>query len=1040
MPFDVYPQPQTAPLNVAAGATSALVPINERIGVDPATTLNTMFIRVVKLGTGCVPSGAPHPTIRLKANTGDAVAVPTFPTTVAIFNQPAGTGTEVANATLEVEANDVYRIRAFIFAAGSSWQIQIVNNDGVSARDFTWVVADGDADTLQPWIELPTTLTYDVLPTQAVPLNLEVRNRGTGPLTIGDAVGFSPGAGFALTTVPGAISPNACANLQVTFTGPAAPGTSNATYTATSNDTTAQLAAGHNRRTSLTATTRKLEVVLLVDASGSMNAKPNGDPIVAATDSRWSKLTTAGNQFLDLVKFFGGGKGRFGVARFPAVTPCPSSSDIQVAVDIADGVVDAAKTALAANAPGGSTPVGDGIGRVMGTVAGSFGYFEAAANAQQFNRRLLVLMSDGAHNCSPPPPSSFFGVGATSFKGKKISVITVGYGDPGASIYAPDHALLSSIVAESATTGGSLSGQFLDAGADDTGLGLNKSFRTAITAGLSLDPTTDPAAVLTASAPEVRRTIAVTRYESKAAFVVNWGTFDPGRVRVEILTPLCELITPSVARQDPRIGFGADPRYTMYVFDDDFLQNSADPDRPRHGDWTLIVASDVLAGSDREEFEYEVIFESRLKMTLSLDQTRYFAGDSIELTAALTLDGTPVTGASVTCRLDAPGQFVSNWLAPLKVTASQLATARRILGPADASGIAAKTLALKRRGITFSPFNVPTVVAMTDPSDQGTYRATFTSTTTPGVYDFYVTALGETDEGVAFRREKRVQVQVDVRPHPDFTLWETVHSRFVVGDRVFFAASVRVYPRDRFGNVYLVDPATTPVLDLVARGGEFTGAIVGNLDGSYTRQLRFAGEEQPVVSLRLTDRKFAAKRSIPSPAQMTFADTVHLFTVGREAKAGLNKHLDPRAALGDIAVKEPESFLSLGAFGSVVLGVEGKLMVGSADDDITVFVRPDEELRPYRVEVLVAGLRPRWVLLGESPGVSQSFSLAQAQIKSAYAVRITDFSGRTRTNELRNSATPGTSILGVGVRRTSPATPTQVGRFAPLTKLAPTST
>src|SRR6266508_6215350 len=101
MPFDVYPQPQTAPLNVAAGATSALVPITERIGVDPATTLNTMFIRVVKLGTGCVPSGAPHPTIRLKADTGDAVAIPTFPTTAAIFNQPAGTGTEVANATLE---------------------------------------------------------------------------------------------------------------------------------------------------------------------------------------------------------------------------------------------------------------------------------------------------------------------------------------------------------------------------------------------------------------------------------------------------------------------------------------------------------------------------------------------------------------------------------------------------------------------------------------------------------------------------------------------------------------------------------------------------------------------------------------------------------------------------------------------------------------------------------------------------------------------------------------------------------------------------
>ena len=44
---------------------------------------------------------------------------------------------------------------------------------------------------------------------------------------------------------------------------------------------------------------------------------------------------------------------------------------------------------------------------------------------------------------------------------------------------------------------------------------------------------------------------------TKAAFVVNWGTFDPQRIRVEILTPLCELITPSVARATPGILFAA---------------------------------------------------------------------------------------------------------------------------------------------------------------------------------------------------------------------------------------------------------------------------------------------------------------------------------------------------------------------------------------------------------------------------------------------------------------------------------------------------
>src|SRR5262249_4036239 len=98
MAFQVFPTPQTAPLNVAAGGTSPLTPINELASVVGG--LNTMFIRVVKLGSGCAASGPPHPTFRLKADTGDAVDIPTSPMTVAIHNQPGGAGPEVADATV----------------------------------------------------------------------------------------------------------------------------------------------------------------------------------------------------------------------------------------------------------------------------------------------------------------------------------------------------------------------------------------------------------------------------------------------------------------------------------------------------------------------------------------------------------------------------------------------------------------------------------------------------------------------------------------------------------------------------------------------------------------------------------------------------------------------------------------------------------------------------------------------------------------------------------------------------------------------------
>jgi hypothetical protein len=283
--FEVYPATQTTPLNIAASGSSALSAITELVGVDPTTGLHMMFIRVVKLGADCAASGPPHPTARLKADTGDPVPLSVDSTTVSIFNQPGGTGTEVANATLEVEGDDVYLVRVFVFQSGSSWQIQIVNNDTDNAHDFTWVVADTDAHARQPWIDVPTTLAYDVFTGQAKTHSLQVANRGTGPLTIGDAPGFSPGPGFVIGTVPGAVNPNACANLEITFTGPGTPGASEAIYTVTSDDTTAQLAAGHNRRVILQATTINLRAQKV---TGSWSGIPS------PTTKDWVGLYPAG--------------------------------------------------------------------------------------------------------------------------------------------------------------------------------------------------------------------------------------------------------------------------------------------------------------------------------------------------------------------------------------------------------------------------------------------------------------------------------------------------------------------------------------------------------------------------------------------------------------------------------------------------------------------------------------------------------------------------------------------------------------------------
>ena len=1019
MAFDVYPSPQTAPLSLAATTSSALIPFTERRAPDPETNLDLMVIRLVKLGTApCVPPTGLAPEIRLKADTGDAALLTTGMTTV-IRNQPGAAGDEVANARLDVEPDGVYRVRVFVFGgtagipAVGAWQIQLRNPDA-DPRRFTWVVADTDADSRQPWIDVPTATTFDVLTGQTAPRQLQVANLGTGPLTVSDAVGSSPAAGFTVTAVPPAINPNACADVELSFAGGTAPGQTagGLTYTVGSNDTTAQTVAGHNRRVALSATTRAVEIMLLLDASGSMGAKPDGGTAIAATDSRWSKMITAANQFLDLIAAFGISSGRFGVARFPDPAGCPTSQDIRTATEITLANVNATKIALSTNVKGNRTPMGHGIGRVIGTTPTSFGYFQSSAAAQQFNRRWLVLMSDGDENCTPPLASSFNG----SYPLKKVSVISVGFGDPGASVYAPNHALLTSIATASPN------GRFLDAGADDAGLGLAKAFRAAVTQGLTLDPTTDPIVTLTAGQREIRRAVQISAFESKAAFVVNWGTSDPGRVRVEVITPNCELITPAVAQADPNIELATDNRYRIYSFDADYLSNRADPTRPRYGEWTLIASADGLTAGQQEKIDYEVIFQSRLKMDLDFSRVSYDAGDPIVLAATLTVDGQPLRNADVTARLEAPGQFAGNWLARSNVTAGELKAARAKL-TADANGLTAKVLALRDKGQVFTKASQVRTIRLEDPDGVGVYRATVPETSTPGTYAFYVTATGTTPDGTStYRREKRVTTLVTVRPDPDFTIWDVLYRVVTIGGRRVLVGDVRVFPRDRFGNVVLIDPRVTTSLGLTVSGAEFVKPMVGNLDGSYTRRLQFVGEEVPQVALTLDDEPVVRGRAIPAVGQYVFADSVLEFRPGRDSER-FNKHVDSKRVLGPIAEKGRNDFVSLGAFGSLAVGVKERLIAGRAADDILVVVSPDEELRPYRVEALAT--KERWVSIGDSPGVTQTFSLRKAGLKTTTAIRVVDKSGRTRAGDLRQTATPGVSVVGVGFRKTAaPPTPT----------------
>jgi len=1003
MAFDVYPAAHTAPLTVVPAATSTPDALTERFGAD-----NYMHIRVAMSAATCGPAGSPNPTVFLRAGTGASTEVQVLPNVSVINN---GTSV-VANAFAQIESNGIVYVRIFrTTPTPQTWALSIRNNDAAIARDFVWAGATADAESKQPWINAAASVSDNLLVGQAGSLvpAVKVQNRGTGNLSLQDPVGMSLGTGLTLASYssgppPITLAPTACVDIVVSAAAPVAPGTTNATFDVTSSDALGQTAGAttHNRRVALQVNAAKLEIVLLLDASGSMNDRPDGSSTGVFEQKRWGLLVHAVEEFFALITqigaAYGSTVGSFGVAIFSGGTT--GTIDTAEKIDVTNsGKVLSVVNALKATTPSGGTPMGAGIEHVLGSVAGASNFYNMDAASLTNNRRWMVFMSDGAHN-SGVDPSTFL-TGSNSFDAKKVKAFTIAYGAPGAAEYDP--ARLAGIAS---STGGisqvanTSDGQFAH--------NLRKAFRDALITGLSLVPILDPRAVLTSGTPEIRRGISITTYDRLLSVVVTWETFDPSHVSVQLITPNCEVITAAVAQADPHIAFTGASRSAIFTFDQSYLRNDATPSEPRGGLWTLVMSIDPGVAS--EQIAYDVMVDSGLKLDVDFVNDPRYAGDSLDVAAALTLDGVGIENASVAMRIASPGMASSAWLAESLVTEAEWQAAEQAIGP-DRTFYSVKALALKNKGVAFPGFDVNDTITLLDDDHDGTYRASV-ATTVEGAYTLHVVATGTTDDGVPFRRERMLRPYLDVRPDPLFTLIEIIFGRY--GGEGPLTALVVVTLKDRFGNVLLLDPALNPAINLTIAGGQFTGPLIAALNGTYVRPIQFAPTTSPVISVAVGGQVIVPAHVVPAVSNLTYADQVVAYVAGAEAAPGINTHTDPTAALGPPTSKLPDTFVSLGATGAITLGVKGQAVLSSGatdQPDFSVFVRPDRDLRSYRVEALVDG---RWHELGTSPGLSQDFSLTAANLPFANAIRVTDTSGRMIDSTFAPESTPGVSVLAVG--------------------------
>ena len=158
MSFALYPDPPVRALSVPAGETvfTSFAARSARVAELDPPYAQVMFIRVAMLG------GTSAPGLLVAAGAGAPVEVSVDPQ--GVFRSPGEVG-YVGDVWLEPLGPNVFEILVGLVSveAGLGWRLGIRNTDAVD-RHFTLVVADSEADTVQPWVD-PGPPDYEVTAT-----------------------------------------------------------------------------------------------------------------------------------------------------------------------------------------------------------------------------------------------------------------------------------------------------------------------------------------------------------------------------------------------------------------------------------------------------------------------------------------------------------------------------------------------------------------------------------------------------------------------------------------------------------------------------------------------------------------------------------------------------------------------------------------------------------------------------------------------------------------------------------------------------------
>jgi hypothetical protein len=267
------------------------------------------------------------------------------------------------------------------------------------------------------------------------------------------------------------------------------------------------------------------------------------------------------------------------------------------------------------------------------------------------------------------------------------------------------------------------------------------------------------------------------------------------------------------------------------------------------------------------------------KAEIVFDKPQYFTGDTIRLGCRIRTGGAAVAGATVGVDVARPGEGLGTFLSVNATTFQKLAAAGKLAGervdvpmthgptthiprgtsrkqrrnpdPDPPKGVMFRTL-LAAHKMDALPVIVPPAFDLHDDGahgdgaqDDGEYANTFGDTVKEGTYTFRFRIEGTLPDGSRFSRLFVRSTWVGVKPDPAATtvLW-TAATGLPPG---LSGQVLTVTPMSASGE-YL-GPFRADVIQLGVTQGTLDGALVDNLDGSYSQRVLWGRGERPVVSV-----------------------------------------------------------------------------------------------------------------------------------------------------------------------------------------------